>query len=196
MPNHCFNQVTIQSTQEDLDTIMEKLRGEETMFDFNNLVPMPELIRDLQYVHADQKQYFYSVKKWREGLNGEKDPYLSFPDVDWLKKNGVDNFTLRRLETEHGTASWYDWAVENWGTKWNAYDVEYFTGPIPNATRLKDGRQLLYRLTTAWAEPRPIIRALMHFLSQPGFNQDLEMRWRFEDECENYNGEINRHDEV
>ena len=196
MPNHCFNQVTIQSTQEDLDTIMEKLRGEETMFDFNNLVPMPELIRDLQYVHANQKVYYYSTEKWRAGLNGEKDPYLSFPDVEWLKKNGVDDFTIRRLENDHGTASWYDWSVENWGTKWNAYDVEYFTGPIANATRLTDGRQLTYRLTTAWAEPRPIIKAFMEFLSRPGFSQDLEMRWRFEDECENFNGEINRHDEV
>tara|TARA_R110002020_G_scaffold417742_4_gene626957 strand:+ start:730 stop:1323 length:594 start_codon:yes stop_codon:yes gene_type:complete len=197
MPNHCYNQVTIQSSQEDIDKIMEHLRGGETMFDFNNLVPMPEVIKDLQYVHANQRQYYYSVKKWRDGLNGEKEPYLSFPDVEWLEKNGVDDFTIRRLEIEHGTASWYDWCCSNWGTKWNAYDVEYDIGPIPNATSLSDGRQIKYTLTTAWAEPRPIISALMHYLSQPGFDQDLEMRWRFEDESENFNGEIrNGDDEV
>jgi hypothetical protein len=37
----------------------------------------------------------------------------------------------------------------------------------------------------------------MHYLSQPGFDQDLEMRWRFEDELDNFNGEIrNGDDEV
>ena len=42
MPNHCYNEVTIQSTREDIENIMEHLRGDKTMFDFNNLVPMPE----------------------------------------------------------------------------------------------------------------------------------------------------------
>ena len=70
MPNHCFNHVTIQSTQEDIEKIMEHLRGSETMFDFNNLVPMPEPMKDLHAVHLGEKQYFYSVSKWRKNLNG------------------------------------------------------------------------------------------------------------------------------
>ena len=197
MPNHCYNQVTIQSSQEDIDKIMEHLRGEETMFDFNNLIPMPDLMSDIQSVHQGENTYYYSRKLWMEQLNGTKDPYLSFPDLDWIKQNKIDPFTIKRLENQHGTADWYQWAIDNWGTKWNAYDVEYDIGPIPNATVIKDGRQIKYKLTTAWAEPRPIISALMHYLAQPGFNQDLEMRWRFEDELENFNGEIrNGDDEV
>ena len=197
MPNHCYNEVTIQSTREDIENIMEHLRGDKTMFDFNNLVPMPEELKELHYINAEGKEWYYSVKKYKESLNGEKDPYLDFPDLDWIKENHIDDFTLRRLVNKYGTASWYDWCCENWGTKWNAYDVEYFTGPIPNATNIKEGRQLVYRLATAWAEPRPVINALMHYLSQPGFDQDLEMRWRFEDELDNFNGEIrNGDDEV
>jgi len=197
MPNHCYNQVTIQSTKEDIEKIMEHLRGGEAMFDFNNLVPMPEELKDLHHITAEGKEWFYSVTKYKASLNGEKEPYLSFPDLDWIKENHIDGFTLRRIKNEYGTASWYDWCCENWGTKWNAYDVEYFTGPIPKATAIKEGRQIVYRLSTAWAEPRPIINALMRYLSQPGFDQDLEMRWRFEDELENFNGEIrNGDDEV
>ena len=192
MPNHCFNHVTIQSTKKDIEEIMEHLRGEETMFDFNNLVPMPELMKDLLSVHAgsNSKRYFYSLSKWRKSLNGEKEPYLSFPNKEWLEENAVDDFTIRRLTTDYGTADWYDWSCTNWGTKWNAYDVEYFVGPIPNATIINNGRQLTYKLTTAWAEPRPVINALMRYLSQPGFDQDLEMRWRFKDDVENFDGEI------
>ena len=193
MPNHCFNQVTIQSSQEDIEKIIEYLRSEKTMFDFNNLVPMPELMKDLHSVHSDGKQYFYSVSKWRNSLNGN-DPNPSFPSMDWINKNGVDDFTIRRLTTDYGTADWYDWSCTNWGTKWNAYDVEYFVGPIPNATSIINGRQVTYTLTTAWAEPRPVIRALCAYLSQPGFDQNLEMKWRFDDKMENYAGEISNRD--
>ena len=40
------------------------------------------------------------------------------------------------------------------------------------------------------------MRALMVYLSQPGFDKDLEMRWRFVDEDDNFNGEVTRDDEV
>ena len=195
MPNHCYNQVTIQSTREDIENIMEHLRGDETMFDFNNLVPMPELRGEIQAVHQGEDTWYYSRKKWMKQLNGVKDPYLSFPDSDWLKENKIDPFTIKRLENQHGTADWYQWSLVNWGTKWNAYDVEYYVGPIPNATNIKEGRQVVYKLATAWAEPRPVINALMRYLAQPGFDRDLEMRWRFEDELENFNGEIRNGDE-
>tara|TARA_R110000751_G_scaffold65327_2_gene133692 strand:- start:698 stop:1318 length:621 start_codon:yes stop_codon:yes gene_type:complete len=201
MSNHCYNQLTIQSTYENIDKIMEHLRGPETMFDFNNLVPMPELMKDIQVIHLGEKQYFYSKAKWRKHLNDAKELYPvqvlypSFPDKEWVTENAVDDFTIRRLTMDHGTAYWYDWSCSNWGTKSNAYDVEYFVGPIPNATIIEDGRQLTYRFTTAWAEPQPVIKALMHYLAQPEFDQYLEMRWRFRDEQENYDGEISNKDD-
>ena len=40
------------------------------------------------------------------------------------------------------------------------------------------------------------MRALMVYLSKPGFDKDLEMRWRFVDEDDNFNGEVTRDDEV
>ena len=196
MPNHCFNQVVIQSTESDIQNIMEHLRGDETMFDFNNLIPMPDLMGDIQAVHQGETTYYYSRKTWMEQLNGTKDPYLSFPDLDWLKENKIDPFTIKRLENQHGTADWYQWSLVNWGTKWNAYDVEYYVGPIinPRGQDIDGGRQVTYRLTTAWAEPRPIMKALMAYLSNPEFHPDLIMSWRFEDELENFKGELGMDD--
>lgn len=40
-----------------------------------------------------------------------------------------------------------DWARENWGTKWNAYDTE------------RKGRNIM-RFDTAWNHPAPVIEAL------------------------------------
>lgn len=195
MPNHCFNQVVIQSSQDDIDRIMEHLRGGNSMFDFNTLVPMPAAVQDMNLIHVGNQEYFYSLSKWRTHYRGIVDPNFDFPDRDWVAENAVDEFTVRRLTEEYGTPYWYDWSCTNWGTKWNAYDVEYFTGPIDKATPIQNGKQITYKLTTAWTEPKPIMQALMRYLSQPGFHQDLEMVWRFKDDVENFDGEISNKDE-
>ena len=192
MPNHCFNQIIIESSSDDVENILDFLRNESTntMFDFNKLVPMPQPLQDLQYVEIEGERCYYSLDKWEKELNGTENHILSFPGREWLMKNTTDSFTILRLEREHGTASWYEWCCAHWGTKWNAYDVEYKIGPLPGPTTIKNGKQLTYNLTTAWSEPRPIIRALMGHLSSPGFHRELEMRWRFHEEADNFSGEL------
>ena len=54
-----------------------------------------------------------------------------------------------------GVPNWYDWSIENWGTKWNA------CGTVP-VERLSYGnyQTLTYCFDTAWDTPREIITAL------------------------------------
>jgi len=48
--------------------------------------------------------------------------------------------------------NWYNWNIENWGTKWNALvDDSYVVADIPNPYSYR------YDMRTAWADPRPII---------------------------------------
>ena len=47
----------------------------------------------------------------------------------------------------HGLASWYEWNIKKWGTKWNAYSQEEIE---PN----------LIRFETAWSAPRPFYEAV------------------------------------
>ena len=42
--------------------------------------------------------------------------------------------------------NWYDWCVENWGTKWNCNTVEFE----------EDGDRLYYEFDTAWSPPEGI----------------------------------------
>ena len=53
---------------------------------------------------------------------------------------------------EHGANNWYDWAVANWGTKWNSYDVVY----IEEAKYI----EMLVKFETAWAPPIPVLEAI------------------------------------
>ena len=47
---------------------------------------------------------------------------------------------------KYGKNNWYNWSICNWGTKWNAYDCEFYDDTV--------------EFCTAWAAPEPIYRAL------------------------------------
>ena len=46
----------------------------------------------------------------------------------------------------YGKNNWYDWSVQNWGTKWNAYSFS------------RDGNTIGFQ--TAWSAPHPILTEL------------------------------------
>lgn len=46
----------------------------------------------------------------------------------------------------YGKNNWYDWSIENWGTKWNAYNFS------------RNGNTIGFQ--TAWAAPHPILEEL------------------------------------
>lgn len=58
-----------------------------------------------------------------------------------LGKTAVSNFI------SYGAATWYDWCISNWGTKWNSY--------YPDKS-FADG----VSFSTAWSAPEPVIKAL------------------------------------
>lgn len=56
-------------------------------------------------------------------------------------KQAIENLLL------YGAATWYEWCIQNWGTKWNSYDNESWRD---------DG----FDFNTAWNAPHPVIIAL------------------------------------
>jgi len=66
------------------------------------------------------------------------EPRKDDPDFD---------YKVKRLKDEYGTTSGYDWTTANWGTKWNAYHIEY------------EGSNSI-SFDTAWSHSFPIIEKL------------------------------------
>ena len=75
----------------------------------------------------------------------------------------------------------YDWCINNWGTKWNASQVE-----LVNEMENKGKMELEYRFSTAWSPPEPIVRKmgemfptlsfdLRYFEGSMGFNGMLRV---------------------
>ena len=78
---------------------------------------------------------------------------------DWQKKQS------EKLKAKYGADNWYDWSNNNWGTKWNACDV--------NVEQNKN--VLNYTFDTAWDAPREIVRALEHM--KETILKDISIEW-------------------
>ncbi len=134
MPNNIQNDITIKGPKPTLAAIMELMRGPETPFDFNKLLPMPA---ELQSIHTGRTLIAgVRVSQWRE-IDG--------------KTVAIDAAEIVQMHRQHGASNWYDWSIEHWGTKWNAYAVSE-----PTITT----RSLRYRFDTAWASPEIVMQAL------------------------------------
>jgi len=73
----------------------------------------------------------------------DKDLYkeLNIKDLEDLGNTYIKNII------EYGCDNWYDWCVENWGTKWNASDTYYI-----------DENNIEFE--TAWSMPYEILKAI------------------------------------
>lgn len=173
MPNHVINVLKfknltksqIKILKENLTTIEEN----ERLFDFNKIIKRPESLslvsgslenHAIEYVelkehnlHLDEKDKLEEQnKKFIESLK-EKQPFEDYNET--YKKYNINNlYDLGKLylenEKKYGATTWYDWDIENWGTKWNAYDQ-----------MIKEGKTYIkFIFSTAWSIPIPIYEKL------------------------------------
>jgi hypothetical protein len=59
---------------------------------------------------------------------------------------GITQETSDRLIEKYGTNDWYEWAVKNWGTKWDCYDVTSW-----DITENGDNSSATIYYETAWS---------------------------------------------
>jgi len=76
------------------------------------------------------------------------------------------------------TPNWYDWRLENWGTKWDVYETQ--------CTRINANTLQLY-FYTAWSPPIPVFDKLV--------DMGFEVNARYLDEGWGYIGEYNDGDD-
>ena len=119
MPNHVTNVLTITGDNDQrVKELMDTLFDNDGNFDFDNFLPMPnelsEVTSPVRIVSEDERNALIAEYERKE-LAGELHPFDSktFPLTQELQDEYIARF---------GCDNWYDWANENWGTKWGAYD--------------------------------------------------------------------------
>lgn len=53
---------------------------------------------------------------------------------------------------DHKVPNWYDWSIEHWGTKWNAYSFQWHG---------KADHCIAIQFDTAWSPPEPVLDKLV-----------------------------------
>ena len=153
MPNHCYNRVTIYGSGNDTDETRAQIAKLKQIFEdekvFGQIIPEPDLI-NTPLLTSDNR---FGTKY---GNDGELPQY-------------VDDGGFKRLvfrSTDISDQRWYDWRIQNWDTKWDAYDL---------TVEDEDPDQLEVTFNTAWSPPE----AICHQIRED--YPDLSVSWFYDE---------------
>lgn len=161
MPNHVQNRITFSGTMKEVETVFDFLKGEDSVFDFNKIIPMPEDLNIasssegtngmnyLLYLH--DKVANAHLKKCYEQVE-------SLPEERKNKCIELGKAYLLNL-SKYGHTTWYEWSCANWGTKWNAYET------------YREGDALYFQ--TAWSAVPELVGKIVEMFPEVS----LEYEW-------------------
>lgn len=187
MPNNITNQITFGSDRAALaafQRMLHEVRAESEplgSFDFNKLIPMPQELNIERGTRTDAGLKL-CARFARESADIAKATMLAPEDVrsaavtehltkwDAIKKKDPEVWALGEKAFQniqkYGHPTWYEWCIDHWGTKWNAYQYAPLTG--------KSDTMVFF---TSWSSVPKLIKAL----SRKYPNQEITYRWADED---------------
>ena len=166
MPNHVMNRVSMSGNPETIGDLLVSIQDDKKgvgTIDFNKIIPMPESLDIEAGSNTDLglKAYtgfiqIYNLGGTRTDADMEHIPaeaekaFLRMrtdvtPEQWELGKKAYEN------QSKYGAPTWYEWSVNNWGTKWNAYEC---------AARELGTEHSELSFWTAWSPPHPVLQRL------------------------------------
>ena len=141
MPNHCHNRVTIYGSGNDTDETRAQIAKLKQIFEgesiFPQFIPEPDWL-NTPLMSSDMPKYDWDKPKGKVG---------ELPIMQTDRYGEFRRFQSTGLSDDR----WYDWRLQNWDTKWDAYDV-VVTDDDPD--------QLEVEFSTAWSPPEAVCSAL------------------------------------
>lgn len=121
---------------------------------------MPNWCDNTVYItHDDPKKIQILVDAWK----ANKFFGTIYPEPDYTKVKVKHTFPMNastgepKPEYVDPKSAWWDWRVQNWGTKWEVACDDYYEPIIDN-----DGRSLKVSFSTAWSPPTGIYDRLVN----------------------------------
>jgi hypothetical protein len=168
MPNHVTNILTFHGKPQRINELLKYIQsdevdgyGEKIAIDFNKIIPMPpslnitsggNIMKARLVLDSNSLQSEYELQNM---LNYPWVIELGIKTKEELIERLKEKLTEQDLkegeiaienEKKYGHSDWYGWRANNWGTKWNAYNVHI--------------EEEILSFDTAWSAPELVIRAL------------------------------------
>lgn len=184
MPNHITNELTADKH------VINSLKRGELELDFETVAPIPEVFKGKPSgMVVDWANITMGIVNLKTLLELKPDPVAAvkswdyksatltlkqstdlhalhegpFP-INWSNEDFEQLIGCMRGLKEHGHASWYEWCIENWGTKWNAYKILRVS-------------ETVVKFQTAWSAPLPLLDKLCKKFP----DSQIKLRWADED---------------
>jgi len=158
MPNHVLNKLTFTGSPDVLARLKETVKTEDSLFSFNQIIPMPESLNNDGSGGWEQEiAEAIVLGRFYKAVNPYS--YSSLADVLKEKMEEVEKFQdkadKKKVETlvqnfySYEFFDWYEWRVKTWGTKWDAYNIspEWYG----------DDNCIHIDFSTAWSVPNAIL---------------------------------------
>ena len=134
----------------------------------------------------DVQEFVQNVKGSKgydtEGYEFDFNHFIPQPDNIFRGNLGLNE---EKYCKDNNLPNWYNWNVDNWGTKWNAnIDDSYWVSELEKVSSFR------YDMATAWADPRPIIVKMIE--KYP----DLDFEIQGEEESNEYGIYISTYEDV
>lgn len=151
MPNHVTNILIIKDVPHvRIEQILNSISGmnddgEILAIDFNKIIPMPESLHIEDGSDLSLGLSIFHRNKLNSHNFGIEEAMRRYEALSDHRKENIKRLADTAADNidKYGHATWHNWAIENWGTKWNAYDIE----EIPYGVQFN----------TAWSTPFPVI---------------------------------------
>ena len=128
MPNHVTNILVVVGNEAQLKAVSLALLDKEGLVDFNNSIPIP---KELEGTSSPARIISATEYKEQEDKIARGETVFS---------KGITQKISQDLIEKYGYDNWYDWQLNTWGTKWNAYSQESLS-------------ENSFKFETAWATP-------------------------------------------
>ena len=162
MPNWVRTRLTFNGEQNRVAEIKElvKTTGKNAQgkytneFDFNKVIPMPEELNIPSSSSGDLGMR-YLLLNAKHPISWTEDDRSFMEHMEKVKEENPDRFNedielgkkyLSNI-AKYGYKDWYEWSCNNWGTKWNASEIEWIAD---NCVEFE----------TAWSFCHPIVKKL------------------------------------
>lgn len=185
MPNHVENIITLKGDEKKIREVLEAIKSDDYglgTVDFNKIIPMPESLNIESGSKTDRGLKLYKEfigeclfdRKETDVLKISAETLVESEKVYLSKRKDIDSAEWEFGKTawnniqNYGVPTWYEWCINNWGTKWGAYGYDKNTDYSKNT-------DLWFQ--TAWSAPHPILQKLSEMYPDITF----EHEWADED---------------